>query len=465
MKMSFLERAASSEYLDSLPSNWSKRSSFKNVPFSSLIYVANPVAAFLSRRRVQSVFLVLSAWMLMVTLQNAPSFSSQRLKFVVSETRGGYCRRNLDIVYSNVTNICAGPRIQAIGLLLNGVAIMTQNVSNSTIADGLVLALPRPVLWNGWFFVTSFASHPTADPMRFALLSDDGLGRGWQQVGSSSYAFLHSSTVFFHGYHATSTARGSREVFDPQPLRAGGGLWISVCYYFALGALGALGLEEWGRHAPAAFGAAWALAHGSRAANHLAIGQLPGVAVCGALSLLHVANMSLVLHGCWMGVTFWYGLVSVALGVALRPYPCHGPSSASFFLSQGAVLLAIGAAMLAHKLATARRTSALVRRDRERYDAIWAAVARDAADELARLHRAAADAQRAAAAASAAARSRPHDHEWVIERSQSVPGPWGGPRQVGLKGGGGGGATRRLLEDLDELYQQVETEREKKEKK
>ena len=247
-------RTSSFGYIDSLPSNWSKRTSFKNVPFSSLIHIANPVAALLSRRRVQAVFFILSLWMLHVTLRNSPRFSSHRFKFLVFETRG---EKGFDTSTprskSEPVGICISPKIESFGLLLDGRSVATRSVSNSSIADGIILDLPELIDWNGWFFVTSRTADPAADPMRFALLTENYLGSGWQPVGSSSYAFLHSTTVLFHGSHPTSTDRGSREAFDPRHLRAGGGLWISVINYSGLAALGALGLEEWGRHAPASF--------------------------------------------------------------------------------------------------------------------------------------------------------------------------------------------------------------------
>ena len=176
-----ISRSPSSQEFDSQKTLRSRAMS--RVPFSSVFYCSNPLAAALTRRRTQLFFLALAVvgnlsefWPLHI-MDDFMLQKSKHLKFTNLQSR---------IVCPD--NICrdgpACPGIRSFGLTLNGQPLQLAGDYNTHNAS-ITLDLKEAIEWNGWYFETD-ASDPGRDAIRFMLeAKHDGQ---WETVGSSSWA-------------------------------------------------------------------------------------------------------------------------------------------------------------------------------------------------------------------------------------------------------------------------------------
>ena len=152
------------------------------VPFSSVFYCSNQLAAALTRRRTQLFFLALaivgnlSEFWILTIMDDFMLQKSKHLKFTNLQSR--------QVSSDNKDPALNGPGIRSFGLTLNGRPV--QQEGDYTI-DGSTMTLDfkEDVEWNGWYFETD-ASDPGRDAVRFMLeAKHDGQ---WELVGSSSWA-------------------------------------------------------------------------------------------------------------------------------------------------------------------------------------------------------------------------------------------------------------------------------------
>ena len=162
------------------------------VPFSSVFYCSNPLAAALTRRRTQLFFFGLAIvanitefWPLQL-LDDLMLRKSKQLKFTKLESRSPVSES--DVACTN-SQSCSGPGISSFGVTMNGHPV---KVDADFRVDGpsMIVDFKEPVEWNGWYFVTGDFD-PRHDAVRFKLETSDGGER--ETVGSSSWTQV---TVF-----------------------------------------------------------------------------------------------------------------------------------------------------------------------------------------------------------------------------------------------------------------------------
>ncbi len=226
------------------------------VPFSSVFYCSNPVAALLTRN------IFIAACLLSAIVGYAPEVihvqssrasnirASSKVKFTNLQQRDG-CRVNA----SSVEEMCVlGPGIAHFGLI-RGTEDVNLNRNTSTMGPSVILYFPSVVHWDSWYFVTT-DTDPERDSIRFVLESqveDDT----WETVGSSMSMQVSKNTYFLHthefGTFATSLGRAERHELDSLgPTLFGYYLvrWIGDGHNLVLAFLGAIGRECLASHVP-----------------------------------------------------------------------------------------------------------------------------------------------------------------------------------------------------------------------
>ena len=167
------------------------------VPFSSLFYCSNPLAAGLTRKRTQVFFIFLS--LLHLPESYFPSESvvqSTRLNFTILEHRDGK-------TYDEDSSM---PQI---GVSRRGHDLETGSVQERQ-GSSLIISFPIRVEWDSWHLVTA-TDKCERDPVKFSLQSYDGAN--WKYVGSSRVVQIGRTVLFMHEYFQTSTERGFRHDF------------------------------------------------------------------------------------------------------------------------------------------------------------------------------------------------------------------------------------------------------------
>jgi hypothetical protein len=422
--------------------------------------MAKPFAGALSRRRTQVFFIVMGFWTLLMASEEKTTFEAQHFKFTSlgkrDINRGTFLRGFggclTDRPSSNES--ARDTEISTFGLMLNGEEVTATQQEWAPINGSIFLSFESPIQWNGWYFVTSTSNPPSHDPVRFALYAKED--DKWKVVGSSGYARIHVSTVFFHSPYNTSTARGAREFFDLYRLRIGS-IWQSIVINFSLGLAGAAKREDLGAKIISLFYGSWALVHLIRASHYLVAAQPPGAAVYLLLFAMQLGNLLLTQCERWTLLVPWHGGMSVAVALLLRPFESNGGvSPTSFFLVPGVAFLSLAAANELRRRLVSRSSLALIATDRHAYDNLWARAAAARPDGIAALAESAQRISRSceagiqrrpsgifAAAAAAAAGTSAETAAAVVR--QDLPGLTGR----------GGRAVRGLIDDLNLLYEQV----------
>jgi hypothetical protein len=180
------------------------------VPFSSVFYCSNPLAAVLTRKRTQIFYLLIAilakikdVTFLFEEPKSLPTTEiSHRLRFVEIERRDGALRNKSGNV---------GPFISAFGVMKNNLPVGT--VTHRYNGRGVIeYMFAQPVEWDAWYFQTSADALSDQDPVRFAIEeSEDGVK--WRTVGSSMVAQVARTTIFLHGRFNTSRERSHRHTF------------------------------------------------------------------------------------------------------------------------------------------------------------------------------------------------------------------------------------------------------------
>jgi hypothetical protein len=201
------------------------------VPFTSVFYCSNPLAAILSRRRTQIFYLLVASlarikdvsYLFQEQRQSDDPMTeiSRRLRFVEIERRDGSLRN----MSSNI-----GPYISAFGVLKENTPVGDITYRESR-RGAIEYVFAQPVEWDAWYFQTSADAVCDHDPVRFAIEeSDDGVD--WRTVGSSMAAQVAQTTIFLNGQFSTSPQRSRRHTF--RLLRP------TMCGYYILMILGDL---------------------------------------------------------------------------------------------------------------------------------------------------------------------------------------------------------------------------------
>ena len=279
----------------------------RGVPFSSIFFCSNPLAAGLTRRRLQVFFLILG-------LLHLPQFYefARWKEFTVLKSQ---CFRFtiLDTDFLDPMQI----RDVSFGLTLDGTVLETMQKHHS-LAESFMFNLTSAHVWNGWFFEISPHQGGRA---KFSLHSIvDG---EWRQVGSSSFAQVADTTVFFNGVYAASPGRNHFQLSSPGYW----GFWVNRL----LGGVSSLGLAVSGAMRRCRTGSSFCCnvffttsiaiqlleAWGTRALN----GNHSYV-VCLALSVIYAGAILLALiKGRWIDAFMWEGLcIAAAAGAALLPH-------------------------------------------------------------------------------------------------------------------------------------------------
>jgi hypothetical protein len=200
------------------------------VPFSSVFYCSNPLAAILTRRRAQIFYLLVASLARIKDIthffEGPPKIDpateiSRRLRFVEIERRDGSMRNTS----SNV-----GPSISTFGVMKKNVPV--GDVLFRRCGGGAIeYVFAQPVEWDAWYFQTSVDALCDQDPVRFYIQeSDDGIE--WRTIGSSMAAQVAQTTIFLNGQFSTSPKRLHRHTF--RLLRP------TMCGYYILMLLGDL---------------------------------------------------------------------------------------------------------------------------------------------------------------------------------------------------------------------------------
>ena len=348
-----------------------RRKALAKIPFSSVFYCSQPLAAALTRKRTLIFFFALAVignltefWPAQV-FEDLSAQKSQQIRFNVFERRG--------IHISASTRCPFGPSIASLGITSNGKPISFPNKSTAS-ESSITMSFDPPVEWNGWFFVTDHRS-PECDPVKFSLETFDG--SKWKTVGSSMSMQVTKETVFLHGYFQTSKERGVRHDFDilapsffgyfaVRFLGDGQGIGIALC--------GFLGRERLGAQLPnvQAFLFVVSMLIAScftdpskgdySAIPHLYFGLMQG----GALYFQ--------LRNQWLLTTFWISSFLIMLGAALAPY---APEPALHVVSVGVPWFAAVTAVRAFSWWTTRAARRSVAGDQRFYDALWALILDD----------------------------------------------------------------------------------------
>ena len=306
----------------------SKKMALERVPFSSLLYVSKPLEGTLSRKRSQFYFFAIGCWTMMMAKEERHEFSAQHFKLTVLQMRSKqacfskqqetahvldcFSKQINDSKNSSKYTLLSGFNLWhglaedfSFGLLLDGQEIINQP-KRCTEDSSLVLSFTAPVLWNGWFLITSRTSPAALDPVRFVLYArGGGAGDAWRPVGSSGYARILVSTALFHTPYATPAARGARATFDLYRLRLGS-IWQSTLMCFAMAAAGAARLEHLCKHVACAHFGVWVLVHAIRAIHYAAAGQWPAVVALTALGVMQLGNVLLIRRERYIFLIFWY---------------------------------------------------------------------------------------------------------------------------------------------------------------
>jgi hypothetical protein len=181
------------------------------VPFSSVFYCSNPLAAILTRRRTHLFYFITAI------ITRIPDivylFSSQHpeptwprsnfLKFTVLEHRNRV---------QNTSHPELGTAISAFGVIRNNL-VVGEVASLWREGGSAVVRFESTVEWDEWFFTTSSVEQTASDdPIRF-MLEGSIDGKEWEVVGSSMSALAGRTAVFLHGRFDTSLNRAHRHTF------------------------------------------------------------------------------------------------------------------------------------------------------------------------------------------------------------------------------------------------------------
>ena len=178
----------------------SRLDAVQKVPFSSLFYCSNPLAAGLTRRRTQIFFVFLS--LLHIPESSIPQETIMRsaiLNFTILEYRDGH--------KNEAHAKHAIPQI--------GVSRLGEDVeASSTSVDqksSIIITFSGVVEWDAWYLITS-TQDPSNDPVKFSLQSSLD-GADWSYVGSSRTIQVGRTVLYMHETFQTSTQRGLRHNF------------------------------------------------------------------------------------------------------------------------------------------------------------------------------------------------------------------------------------------------------------
>jgi hypothetical protein len=419
-----------------------RRQALAKIPFSSIFYCSNPLAAALTRKRTQIFFFLLAALGNLTEFWPAQLFEdlslqrSLQIRFNGLERRGG---RSAKI------SCISGPGISSLGITQNEKPISSHTLFEES-ENSMTISFDQPTMWNGWYFVTSDAS-PECDPVKFSLEAFDG--SKWKTVGSSMAMQVTQETVFLHGHFETSRVRGARHDFHV--------LAPSFFGYFAVRFLGDiqgisialcgwLGRERLGAQLPNVQASLFVLSmliatcftHPSKGdysvVPHLYFGMMQG----GALYFQ--------LRHQWLLCSFWTSSCLIILGALLAPY---APEPAIHVISVGGPWLIAGICVRIFSWWTTRSARLSIADDQRFYDALWALVL-DHPESRA----AAADLDALLAAEARRRLPAPPAVDWDLTFSLTrhrIPRPRAGGI-AGLLGGGSYG----ILADLEALYAQAE---------
>jgi hypothetical protein len=175
------------------------------IPFSSIFYCSNPLAAALTRKRTSVFFLCLAL------VGNVSEFWPSQL------FRDHRVRESLKLRFTSIgrrdaqAESCTTERaIALLGISRSGIDISVPNRTEHS-GSSITVSFDHPVQWDAWHFLTAHGPRAN-DPVRFSLDAFDG--DAWKTVGSSLAVQVSTETVFLHGRFATSESRGARHDFD-----------------------------------------------------------------------------------------------------------------------------------------------------------------------------------------------------------------------------------------------------------
>ena len=416
-----------------------RQNALRKIPFSSIFYCSNPLAAALTRKRTQIFFFLLAMvgnlsefWPTQI-FQDLSVQSSVKIRFTTLARR-----RSSTAVSSNQCSF-AGPGIAELGLYKSGQLISVGN-SSAVSENSITLSFDAPVEWNEWFFITGAAS-PEDDPIKFSLETFDG--SKWKTIGSSLSMQVTKETLFLHGRFETSTERGARHTFyvlAPSFFGYFAVRFLGDFQGFAMAVLGALGKERLGAQVPNVQASLFVLSmliascYPDRTkGDYSAIAHL-------YFGAMQAGSLFLQLRNEWLLTTLWISSFLIGLGIFLSP---HAPEPAIHVLSVGVPWLIAVACVKAFSVWTIYSARRAIADNQRFYETLWAMILEDDASRAANV------ALEGLLAAEARKLPAPRATEWdlVLSPTRQVlpPRPRGG-----LLG------SECVLADLDDLYAQAE---------
>ena len=347
-----------------------RRQALASVPFASMFYCSNPLAAALSRRRIQLLFFVIAIFFMPQLVQFARGrvpvpLMSQHFKFTV-------LARPHEALNTAQSGTSLFPRI---AFTQDSVLVTLVAVNETIDGNDLYFSFPSPFVWNGWHF----KRNDNFSGMRFALYVHSTRSQ-WRQVGSSTLMQMNfaSRTVFLNGEWLPPSPHASTLPLEsPRPYNIIFIHTVAFGNFLAMSMLSAVGRV--------------------RLAANLGIGRQSLFLAFFVYDTVRAppfpGDYTFVSSACWsfieagalvstlcqqtLYMLMWYGGCCMVWAVMILP---HGPEGHRAALSLGIFgifLFVLGAAVKAHQLYTRAAARAAIDVDRRHYDAIWAEVLRD----------------------------------------------------------------------------------------
>ena len=337
-----------------------RRIAVQSVPFSSIFYCSNPLAAALTRRRCQAFFLFIA----LLHLPDTIKFARWREFTVLTSQRFRFTMIPSESVDKNM------PFMISFGITMDGKELDAIDQNHSWGEPGY-FNFSKSLTWNGWFFETSPSLNA---PTKFSLFTEiDG---AWRQVGSSSFVQVADNTLFLTGPYSPSEGRNRFQLSYPGVCghwlcRISGGL--NTAGLFLSGATGRarVGSTFFSLSFFLSFMALQLIEAYSTFGQNGNHSYIP----CFILFFVYLGTIPLgLLQGRWIDTFLWQGCCFFTAGILLCTHSEEGRRSGLLLACGGApfLLLSCGVKLSAVyvRWASRRAISPYARR----YAELWAAV-------------------------------------------------------------------------------------------
>ena len=360
------------------------------VPIASIFYCSNPLAAALTRRRVQLFYFILGLthipqFVQLVQWSRPAPFVSQHFKFTilyqqVPSTQCPYQGFNDSNNLRNlIKSVCS--LTFPIALTLDSAIVFEERCNVTVEGNHYFFSFKSPVEWNGWYFEydESLSSHTNI--VRFSLYVHDEKQiestMAWKQIGSSTLLQLAGTTIFLNGDYLLPRSSDRPKTFplkDPRPYSFVLARAVGGCILLALALLAAIGRVSLATFFPTVFSVAF-IAHQLVEATRSP--PFPGdrtALASTALGCTEVGAFFFNLQRQYVYMSIWYGACWLCLAIGVLPYGPEGRRCALFLTGIGAPFLFAGVTVKVSQLLTRTAACRALEEDRQHYDALWSEI-------------------------------------------------------------------------------------------